>query len=384
MATRSNHRLRQLWFQVHKWLGLTLALLIIPVSLTGAALVWHDALELALNPERQTDARPILDASVYASAAQRYAAPGEKLLSLEYPEDRGAIVATLARPASGAGRPVRTILHLDPADARLLDKSASNEGLVHVMHVLHGSLMVPGVGRQIVGWIGIAMLLSSLTGLWLWWPVKGSVRRGFRWRRQPTTSGNLHHQGGFWIALPLAVLSFTGAWISFPAFFAQLSGDPAGPSPAERARRMAVAPLVETRIDANTAVAAAQPHAPTGPLTRITWPTEREPKWKISFSREGGPAEVQVDDPTSAVTLPKPPQAETTARLMRRVHDGTGMGTIWQVIIFLGGIIPAVLAVTGILMWLNMRRRARAMQGRRTSHQSGVTRSELDASAAAS
>jgi hypothetical protein len=55
------------------------------------------------------------------------------------------------------------------------------------------------------------------------------------------------------------------------------------------------------------------------------------------------------------------------ARLMRRIHDGTGMGTMWQVIIFIGGIIPALLAVTGILMWLHARRRDRAMRKRRAA-----------------
>src|SRR4028119_237184 len=94
--------------------------------------------------------------------------------------------------------------------------------------------MVPGFGRQIVGWIGVAMLLSSLSGLWLWWPLKGRFSRGLRWKRSPDLSGNLHHQGGFWIALPLAVLSLTGAWISFPAAFAALSGDAPGPPPARR------------------------------------------------------------------------------------------------------------------------------------------------------
>ena len=38
-------RLRRAWFQVHKWLGIALAILIIPISLSGAALVWHDWLD---------------------------------------------------------------------------------------------------------------------------------------------------------------------------------------------------------------------------------------------------------------------------------------------------------------------------------------------------
>ena len=263
---------------------------------------------------------------------------------------------------------MRTILYLDPSDARLLDRTASDEGAVRVLHVLHGSLMVPGAGRQIVGWIGVAMLISSLTGLWLWWPLKGPATRGLRWRRQPTTSGKLHHQGGFWICVPLAILSLTGAWLSFPAFFASLSGDPAGPSPAERMRRMAAPPVETPALAPDAVMAAAQPHA-TGPLLTVTWPTAEKSEWKVAYQRNGGPAEVTIDDRTGKAKAPKPPQPETVARLMRRIHDGTGMGLGWQVIIFVGGLIPALLAVTGILMWLHMRRRDRAMRERRAMAQ---------------
>lgn len=38
---------------------------------------------------------------------------------------------------------------------------------------------------------------------------------------------------------------------------------------------------------------------------------------------------------------------------MRRIHDGTGTGALWHTIIFIGGLIPAALAVTGVLMWLS-------------------------------
>jgi uncharacterized iron-regulated membrane protein len=363
MPDAAPFRLRRLWFQVHKWIGLALALLIVPVSLTGSALVWHDWLEESLNPQREVTAAPSLAPSAYAAAAGRFAHPGERLSSLAFPRENGPVVATLARTRQPAlGRPVRTLLYLDPASARLLDRAASDEGAVRVLHNLHGSLMVPGVGRQIVGWAGVAMLLSSLTGLWLWWPLSGRLTRGLKWRRRAATSANLHPQSGFWIALPLAILSFTGAWISFPIFFAALSGDPVGPSMAERMRRMAAPPAAESRLSPDSALAAARPLA-GGRLVSLTWPTGPEAKWKVAFARPGGAAEVAVDDRSAAATPPKAPQPETSARLMRRIHDGTGMGALWQTIIFVGGLIPALLAVTGILMWLHVRRgrsRARA------------------------
>jgi uncharacterized iron-regulated membrane protein len=358
MAASTKMKLRNLWFQFHKWIGILLAILIIPISLTGSALVWHDWLDETLNPGRyavsSSEAR--LTPSQYVQAASPALKPGERVSGIRYPEGgEGPVVVTaMAPPKEGApraGPPVRTQIWLDPATGKVLDTAASNTGVVRFLHVAHGSLMVPGVGRQIVGWVGVFMLISSLTGIWLWWPVAGSVKKGFKWKRQPKFSSNLHHQTGFWIAIPLAMLSFTGVWISFPAFFGKLSG-----APAQKGGRPApAAPLEQTALGAEAAVAAASAHAP-GALLSITWPTEKTPDWKIGYAREGGTAEVIVDDQSRKVTPPKPPQPETIGRTMRRWHDGAGMGAVWQVVIFLGGIIPAILSVTGIMMWLNTRK----------------------------
>jgi uncharacterized iron-regulated membrane protein len=359
LVRSTNLRLRAAWMQIHKWIGLLLAILIIPVSLSGSALVWHDWLDETLNPQRYDvkAAEAALPPSAYAAAAARAMEPGEKLVSLRYGEHKGPLIATIApapdAAAAKAARPVRTNVWIDPADGRVLDRARSDAGAVRFLHTLHGSLQVPGVGRQIVGWIGVFMLISSLTGLWLWWPLRGRWTRGLKWRRQNATSANLHHQTGFWIAIPLAMLSFTGAWISFPAFFGAISGAPQQQA-ADRARALRASPLAETRMSADAAVAAAQAHAP-GALVSIAWPTDQAPEWKIGFERKGGPAEVKVADSDGKATPPSPPKPEPIARTMRRLHDGTGMGPVWQIIIFLGGIAPAALAITGIIMWLRSR-----------------------------
>ena len=356
MAASTKMKLRNFWFQFHKWIGILLAILIIPISLTGSALVWHDWLDETINPGRyavsSSDIR--MTPSQYAEAARPALRADERVSNIRYPDGEGpVVVSAMAPPEPGArGRPVRNQVWLDPATGQVLDSARSDTGVVRALHVLHGSLMVPGMGRQIVGWVGVFMLISSLTGIWLWWPVTGSVKKGFRWKRQPKFSANLHHQTGFWIAIPLAMLSFTGVWISFPGFFGPLSGAPAKqgggrPAPA--------APLGTTATSPEAALQLASPHA-TGALVSIGWPTDKEPAWHVSYAREGGPAEVEVADAGGEVTPPKPPRPETIARTMRRWHDGTGMGAVWQIVIFLGGIIPAILSVTGIMMWLNTRK----------------------------
>jgi uncharacterized iron-regulated membrane protein len=240
---------------------------------------------------------------------------------------------------------MRTTLWLDPETGRILDKAAGNSGPLAIVHRLHGSLLVPGAGRQIVGAIGIAMLLSSLTGLWLWWPMRGRWTRGLRWRRRGEINADLHHQAGFWIALPLAMLSFTGAWISFPQLLDR--------RPADAAQVRGAPPLPAPALTVDAAVAAARGSA-AGPAAAVTWPTERSPAWSISFA--GRPGEIRVDDSTGRAVKSAAPASGTLSATMRRWHDGTGMGLAWRIVITLGGLAPALLAVTGIAMWVRSRR----------------------------
>ena len=364
MARPTVLRLRATWLNVHKWIGICLAILIIPISLTGAALVWDGWLDQQLNPQRYdvSTGEPRLTPSQYADAARTRAGPDDRLTTLRYAEDDdGPIVASLTqvrqsgeRASDRGGPPQRTNVWLDPGNGQVLDGAGANSGLIRIFHNLHGNLMVPGWGRTIVGWVGVFMFISCLTGIWLWWPIGGSFRRGFRWKRQNSTNANIHHVVGFWILLPLAMLSFTGLWISFPGVFG--GAGPAGPRPAP------AMPLAQTHLTPDAALAAAQPLAGTARLTGITWPTDRSPDWKLAYDNVG---EVAVNDTTGAATAPQRAGGGPQRPLMRRWHDGTGMGPVWQVLIFLGGIIPAILAVTGLVMWWRSRGWKKALAKRR-------------------
>ena len=357
MAKSTKKRLRGAWLQVHKWIGLALAILIIPICLTGSALVWHDWLDAKLHPARHAAiGAPALGPQAYADAARPLVGPDDRISSIRFNSEQKPVqVVAVAPLAPGeTGRPARTNIWLNPVDASVIDKASGSSGPVQVMHVLHGSLMVPGWGRTIVGWVGVFMLVSSVSGLWLWWPLSGSFTRGLRWRRRGSTNANLHYQMGFWVLIPLAMLSFTGAWISFPKVFGQFEPGRSAAS-SSRAPSAPARPLGQTATSSTAALAASAPLA-TGDLVSITWPTDQKAEWKISYEREGGPAEVVVADQGGAVTPPSPPKPETLARTMRRWHDGTGMGLGWQIIIFLGGIIPAALSITGIIIWWRSRK----------------------------
>ena len=45
-------RLRTAWWAIHRWIALLLCILLVPIAISGALLVWHDELEPLLHPTR--------------------------------------------------------------------------------------------------------------------------------------------------------------------------------------------------------------------------------------------------------------------------------------------------------------------------------------------
>src|SRR4051812_44845097 len=103
-------RLRGLWLGIHKWIGLCLAILIVPISLSGAILVWDDAANQWLNPGRYqvTSTAARLAPSFYVAAAQSVLQPGERIASLRYPDAGGGgpiQLIAVQPPREEGGRP---------------------------------------------------------------------------------------------------------------------------------------------------------------------------------------------------------------------------------------------------------------------------------------
>lgn len=358
--------LRSLWFQLHKWIGIILAILLIPLSLTGSLLVWHEPLDALLHPSRYAASGPAqFPPSHYAAAAREKLPAGARIVSLALPAGK-PVQAIAVDPPKGADRPgpsQRIAIWIDPVSLRVIDSGPAMGGVIRFAHDFHGSLLIGGGnGRTLVGILGGLMLISALTGLWLWWPAVGGFLRGLRWRRHRHLDGRLHHMTGFWVAVPLAVLSLTGVFISFPSILNAVAGAPAGQGGAGGMQRARALPLAAPHLTPDQAVAAALPMARGAPAM-ITWPTDRQPSWRIAFGSEGGErTTVAVDDATGTAGKAGREERRPGANgLARRIHDGEDMPFVWELIIFIAGIIPAILGVSGIIMWLRMRRiRARA------------------------
>lgn len=367
-------KLRRIWLDVHLWLGVGLLVALIPLSVTGSILVWHDQLDRALHAQRYETTGPSVSRPIhdYSQAAQAAFGERAQLTQIRLPQKAGDPVVAVGRikgePGPG-GRPRTLNAWIDPPTGRVLETAETAKGFTMVMHRVHGSLLIPEIGRKVVGWLGWAMFASCATGLWLWWPRGGGFVKGLRWRRGASTLFNLHHMVGFWVCIPLAVLSLTGVYISFPQASRALFGLPQ-PAARQQGPGRFAPPLNHTRLTLGQAVSMAQAEAPGATVTEVNVPTRgREPAWRIGLRPPGAERAktVQVADATGAVKAeagrrPGGAPADTISPLMRRVHDGAGMGVAWQAIIFAAGIAPALLGVTGVVMWLRRQARQKALR----------------------
>ena len=384
--------LRKAWFQVHLWLGVALAVLVIPLGLSGSALVFSQELGRTLAPQRYAvSGKPAtLPLSTYLQKAQAAMGDRARAFEVRLPYTAHDPVTVTGKTGAGANpmgfpnRPSASLtVWMEPSDGRVLDVADPRGGPVSFIHRLHGSLAVtpapgtgPGWGRLVVGWLGVALAISSVTGLWLWWPRGvfrlGKLGRAFAWKRSPSTLDNLHHLVGFWISLPLLFLSLTGIYIAFPAQSHALFG---APPPQQRPAmdmgegkmggghgdhggrnhgRPNGSPL---QITLDQAIAAAQAARPGKAVQVVTLPTHKSRVWKIEFS-DDSPA--VVVDAVSAAVAPAPPEprrGDPISNWMRQTHEGEGYGLVWKWAAFLTGFAPTVLAVTGIVLWLTRRRR---------------------------
>jgi uncharacterized iron-regulated membrane protein len=374
-------RLRTVWWTLHRWVGIGLAILLVPISVSGALLVWHDHLDALITPGRYavTGTQVVQPSTYLASAAQALGAGPVQPAAVRFPADEGWPVVVMARAPRTEGSPPRLVnVYLDPPTARVLDVVDFRSSLVGFLHRFHENLTIPDYnGRAIVGWVGVGMLILSLTGIWLWWPRNGAFVPGLRWRRAPHTTSNLHHLFGFWISIPLAVVLLTGIYLGFPQTARDLMSSIAPMTPqGQRPGSGAVARDARLTPDAALAAAvASQPGARPAviflPIARAST-AERESRavWRVQL-RQGESGEittVTVDDRSGAVDrLPGPLAGDRAAQWIRWIHEGSHSGPIWQFIVFLTGVLPLVFAVTGVIMWWRGRRKRERLAASRAT-----------------
>lgn len=353
--------MRNVWTQIHLCLGVTLGVVGAFVGLSGSALVYDDTIDAWLNPQRYaiSGARAELPLYEYAQRAQKALASGARITAIRLPDQDEGPIAVLAR--SGDGAPMQRV-YLDPPTGRVLDVSSGRD-LLGWLHSFHESLTLREYnGREIVGVVGIAMLISALIGIYLWWPVSGLRCSAFGFRRGLALHRNLHYMIGIWGALVLATLSFTGIFLAYPDAGRAAVGAIVSVSPSQRAVRSTSSG--GHPIGPDEAGAIALNLCPRARVTGVGFPAAPGGAYRISLRESGDAASrsgtVVFVDPRSKAILYRLDRAtrrggDTFLLWDRILHEGGAFGGAGRLVNFLGGLLPTFLVVTGIMMWARKR-----------------------------
>ena len=365
-------RVRRVLRDIHLWIGLCLMVVFIPLGLSGSWLVFDDDFDKVLHPHRyQASAGDAeLSPSKYLIPAQQAFGARALVSQLRMPEDQGAPVIVSSSTGLTAW--------LDPVSGKVLDVGNPRTELRAVAHQFHENLFMARTGRRIVGWIGVAMFLMSVTGLITWWPRNNAVLRGLKWRRSPLVWSNIHHLAGFWSSVFLAILSLTGVALAFPELMRPPGGGPArgeGFEGRPPARFVFAPPVASPHLSADQAVSAAEKAASASDFESLRLPTQGDrPSWQVAVLGQNGPAFVAVDDQTGQATASEGPGRRggfrggerrgeggfgrpPAMRVVRLLHAGNDAPMVWRVVLFIIGLAPTILGLTGLVIWLCTRRR---------------------------
>jgi uncharacterized iron-regulated membrane protein len=363
ISTPRRGSLKRLWRNIHLWLGIGLFVLLVPVALSGALLVYHDDIgEFMSTPRGAVAPTKPTDLMLAVDNARKAAGDGFTPMSISFPDNnRVPLTIALRGQAAKGERPVRLTATIDRHDAHVLSVVNFRNTFFGFLHVFHENLTIPDYGRSMVGWTGVAMLTLSLTGLYLWWPRHGQWSRAFVWRRSPATSSNLHYMTGFWICFPLALISLTGIYLAWPQQGRSVLSSVAPMTEQQRGGPRGQVMAKTTRSPSEIfATASARPNSA---VDAIFYPNPQTGAWRVRL-REGDKAEpvtIMINDRSGDVSVVEPLSGDRTASWIRWLHEGSHSGEIWRFVVFLSGIMPAVLGVTGILVWLRQRRQRALM-----------------------
>lgn len=354
------------WLRVHWAIGLFAGALFAVMGLTGSALVFYQAIDEWLNPDRliveEDGTYRSFDDMAAAARTAKSDVPGPQGLLL--PQTRDGVVVAWFKWRDGRSDSARDLeVTIDPYNAEVRSRDRIwGKTLVSFVYELHKGLWLGRVGEIVAGILACLLVLSVSTGLYLWWPKPRRVRQALTFRSEGSLirrQYDLHKLSGLASAPAVFVLACTGLYLEFPDAVVSLMGV-VGAVSEETEVRSTVRPDAQP-ITVDEAVWIAKGVFPDGELKWIGLPQQADDAVQIGLRqpdevrRTGGDSVVWLDQYSGAVL--KVRDWRTLAAGDRflcwlfPLHNGEAFGLTGRWIVFFTGFIPLVLYITALRMW---------------------------------
>ncbi|MAS25819.1 MAG: hypothetical protein CMI03_03855 [Oceanospirillaceae bacterium] len=377
----SRHAVRKTVARLHEITGLSVGLVFAIISLSGSLLVFYPQIDLWLNPQIQPQA-PSATASIDADRAlqvlQQTNRERHGSWRLEMPLNGQPLNARYMKPAETAGTGFAPMLvSIDPVSYEITSQRFWGDTLMTWLYDLHFTLLMKQSGATLAAVCGLIALFISLSGLYLWWP-KGKSNSE-KWRKALSFKRHahpirriydLHTRPGVYSLIVVVMLCLTGAMLERPQWFSpaleQISPRTAMPAvnslpPANAWKSDQPA----QRIAAQQAAAIALNEFPTAELRWLQTPADYLDTYSFRLYQPGEPSRrfphtrVWVDQYSGRVLATINPLAasasDTIFNWLHALHSGEAFGLFGRWLVFICGLIPPLLFVTGLMRWIDKR-----------------------------
>ncbi len=374
---RARFALRRIWLTVHRWLGLSLGAALAVIGLTGSVNIFYVEIDEVLNPALVvSDARGEHRSLDDMLAAVREAHAGRTdAWHLLLPRHRKAmLIALYINPAEKTGEFYAPLMvSVDPYTARVAASRFWGETVVTWILDLHTTLLLQETGWDLVGILGICLLLSLAMGLYLWWPTRRQFVQALTIRRGSKGMGlifDLHRVTGAYALLVLMAIAFSGVYFVYGHWiepvvetFSPLEHRPFHTPPGLASDGAAGAvplsieaafPAAARRFPAAELKWVVTPEGPEGVyLFRMRQPGEANRSWPSTL--------VWVDQYSGEILAVRDPAdfsaGERLLNLMWPLHNGEALGMVGRILNCAVGFVPSILFITGLVIWQNKRKR---------------------------
>ena len=207
---------KKTFFQIHWFLGITAGLILSLMGVTGAIYSYEQQILKWINNDSYTVQVQQGDKLTPAQLYQHFqnTTPEMKINSISVAQDPSA--SSTVNIAKEGARRGHNIL-INPYTAEVLPEIKGREFFQFIQQ-LHRNLTVGPVGKQITGACTLMLIFFVLSGLYLRWPKRHSIKQWFFVK--PKLKGrnfiwDLHAVVGTWVVIFYLILACTGLYWSY-------------------------------------------------------------------------------------------------------------------------------------------------------------------------
>ncbi|BDZ74044.1 hypothetical protein GCM10025856_17630 [Methylophaga marina] len=363
---------RQLWLDIHTYLGLSIGLLLVLLGLTGSILVFYLQFDIWLNPDIEAvSTAPVRQQQAVFDRLHQQFPTRTDSWRIEQPLHPGwPIMARYYTPVETRDSMFAPLMvTLDPVTRDVTSERFWGEFAMTWIYNLHYTLLLDKNGKTFIGTIGLISLISLISGMVLWWPGWLKLRQVLAWRLRSSYAKkvfDLHILSGSYGFIVLLMLSLTGAALALPTqthdIIRTFSPLASSPDLTRSLHEKANKPV----ISADAAVKSAFTVFPDAELRWVESPGSQKNSWRVVFYQQGEPSrrfprtQVWVNAYNGQIVASRDGLADKAGdkilNWLHPLHNGEVFGLTGRIIVFISGFVPLILFITGLLRWQQKRR----------------------------